>query len=72
MVGNIDRIQAQVDMRSLTLLAGSQNAEANTKIREALIAERGEIVKLTEVEREAPAVQEQLDRSGLDELRTLG
>lgn len=65
---NIDRIQAQNDMRALTVAAAAQSTEGATQVRQRLQVEIGEIVVIDKV---AASVQETLDRDGLDELRNL-
>jgi hypothetical protein len=46
MSGNIDRIMAQKDMRSLTVANSAQSGEGAQQCRERLNAETGEIVKV--------------------------
>lgn len=72
MNGNIDRIQAQKDLRSLSrqVVAGSDR-EQITKFRESLLAEVGTIVK---VEGDAvihARMSEKRDEAGFAELKEL-
>jgi hypothetical protein len=67
--GNIDRIEAQRDMRTLSLMASSHTSEAATQHRQRLEVEAGEIVK---VPVQAIAAQHaERDEQGFDELRAL-
>lgn len=57
MSGNVDRIQAQKDVRSLTVAACAQGGEAATTCRTQLIVEVGTIVKVgMDVRRDADAI----------------
>lgn len=49
MSGNVDRIQAQEDMRSLTVSASSQSGEGAKVYRDQLVIETGTVVKVERV-----------------------
>jgi hypothetical protein len=75
MNGNIDRIQAQKDMRTLTVTSAAQSpGEAAKELRQRLIVEAGTIVK---VEGDSvatggrPYVHEERDEAGFAELKEL-
>lgn len=69
MSGNIDRIQAQRDMRSLTVAICGQSGEAAQAHRQHLVIEAGTIVKV-----DAPAaapIEDQRDEAGFAELKRM-
>jgi hypothetical protein len=69
MHNNIDRIEAQRDMRTLSIGVAAQSTnEAAQEVRSRLEIERGEVVVVDEQQARAA---ETLDAEGLDELRTL-
>jgi hypothetical protein len=63
MSNNIDRIDAQEDMRSLTIVTVGQSGEAANELRKSLNVESGMIVKVQEVH--------ERDEAGFEELRGL-
>jgi len=48
MSDNIDRISAQGDVRALTVAVCGQGGEPATRLRESLVVEIGQVVKLRE------------------------
>lgn len=67
---NIDRIQAQKDMRSLTIAFSAQSQAAADQFRQRLIAETGTIVKLERGTGRA-FIHEERDEAGFAELKEL-
>lgn len=63
MSGNIDRIMAQKDMRSLTVAVCGQGGEAAAEFRQRLVLETGTIVKVQMVHAR--------DEAGFQELKEL-
>jgi hypothetical protein len=68
MSGNIDRIMAQRDMRTLTVFNAAQGQESATQCRDHLVIEAGTIVKTTQP---AAMRDEKMDEAGLSELKAL-
>lgn len=66
MSGNIDRIMAQKDMRSLTVANAAASQEGAKQCRERLIVEAGTIVKA-----QHPALTATRDEAGFSELKEL-
>ena len=62
--GNINRIQAQDDIRALSLACYSQDKEAATTYRERLEMEMGTVYEYT-----IDIAKEKLDRKGLQALK---
>jgi len=66
---NVDRIQAQKDMRSLTVAVCSESAEGAATYRQRLVVEAGTLVKL---EDQPPAqLIDERDEVGFAELKGL-
>lgn len=63
---NINRIQAQGDLRKLTISCICQDKEATGKYREQLVLEMGRIFEYT-----IDPTKEKLDREGLQALKAL-
>jgi len=69
---NIDRIQAQKDMRSLSIsVAATAMGEAAQQLRQRLIVEAGTIVKVSGESQGRPYIQEERDEAGFAELKEL-
>jgi hypothetical protein len=66
MSSNIDRIQAQKDMRRLSTALAATSPDACIQYREALDKEMGDIVKT-----DGPPRDAQRDQAGFDELRAM-
>ena len=66
LLGNINRISAQEDMRELSICMYAQSAEASSKYRERLEIEMGRVFEYT-----VDLKQEKLDREGLHSLKAL-
>ena len=68
MNSNIERVQAQKDMRSLTVaVCGHVGGDAATKHREKLVIELGEVVKL----KSDPIREAVRDEAGFQALREM-
>lgn len=63
MSGNIDRIQAQRDMRTLSISASAQGEESAKQFRQMLVDEVGTIVKVQQIH--------ERDEQGFQELKAL-
>lgn len=66
---NINRISAQEDMRSLTIANLAMSSEGSQRYREKLEIELGDVMTYRHDSKSAMA--EQLDRKGLDKIRTM-
>lgn len=66
----IDRINAQDDMRSLTVASVSQNGEASQEYREKLVLEVGNIVTV-DAQPEVEVEEGQSNLAGFAELKAL-
>lgn len=64
--GNINRIQAQDDMRNLSIACYSQDGQAAQTYRERLVLEMGQVY-----EYQVDPMKEKLDREGLQALKAL-
>jgi hypothetical protein len=64
---NIDRVQAQGDIRALTVAISGQDGEAAQDYRQKLVLEVGTIVKLEE----GSVLSEKRDEEGFSELREM-
>lgn len=69
---NIDRIQAQKDMRALSVaVAAASPGQAAQDLRQRLIVEAGTIVKVSGEPEGRPYVHEERDEVGFAELKEL-
>lgn len=66
LLGNINRIQAQDDLRSLSIACYSQDNKASQTYRETLIVEIGQVYEYQKIPN-----QDKLDREGLKALKAL-
>lgn len=73
MNGNIDRIMAHKDMRSLSVAVAAQaNGEAAKELRQRLVAEAGTVVKVKgDTPTGRPYAHEERDEAGFAELKEL-
>ena len=71
MSSNIDRIQAQQDMRALTIGSVVQSSESAIECRDRLVIEVGTIVKLKEGSAVLARLEEKMDAEGLEDLRRM-
>lgn len=67
MNNNIHRIQAENDIRTLTVMNAAQSAEGSVEVRQRLVLEVGDAVKTRPAQ-----LDEKLDRAGLEMLRRMG
>lgn len=65
---NINRIQAQDDIRQLSLLACAQSSEHAISYREKLVIEMGKVLEFAHTEESIRATQK-FDRDGLNRLK---
>lgn len=68
---NIDRLLAELDLRTLQIMASAQSGEAYGNLVERLQKQVGTIVKHSDDHVAAAAQEEKLDRAGLAELRAM-
>src|SRR3569832_262579 len=69
---NIDRIQAQKDMRSLSIsVAATAMGEAAQQLRQRLIVDASSIVKVSGESLGRPYIQDERDEAGFAELKEL-
>lgn len=64
--GNIRRIRAGNDIRSLMTAAAAQSADGITEYRDKLVLELGDVVKNTE-----PVIEAERDEAGFAELKQM-
>lgn len=68
---NIDRLQAELDLRLLQVMAAATSGEAYGSLQERLTKQLGVIVKHAPDYIAAIAHEEKLDRAGLAELKAM-
>jgi len=69
MSGNVDRIEAQRDMRQLSVLVSHHSKEGATEYRQRLDIELGEIVKVAQLPPDLKNIKR--DEAGFAELKAM-